>query len=155
MSDAAAEFAFPKPRPGGPGSAELEQKLLAAYLVHRAEEETGRRRRDPAASAAAATGGSGGAGLGPGSSGVGGAAVTDAAVGGDGGCSAEEDMSSLETLSELVAQGEGARWRTDWTAEDRDSFRRGVYAFRRDFHRIRAKFLPSKTHGDVVEYFYR
>lgn len=154
MSDTAAEFAFPKPRPNGPGSAELEQKLLAAYLIHRAEEETGWR-RDPDASASVATGGCGGAGLGVASARVSGVAVTGGSIGGSGGNSIEQDTSSLESLSELVAQGEGARWRTDWTPADQDSFRRGVYAFRRNFQRIRAKFLPTKTHGDVVEYFYR
>ncbi|CAN0434745.1 unnamed protein product, partial [Discosporangium mesarthrocarpum] len=34
-------------------------------------------------------------------------------------------------------------------------FRKGIYAFRRDFSRIRAHYLPHKTHKDIVAYFYR
>ncbi|CAN0472986.1 unnamed protein product, partial [Hapterophycus canaliculatus] len=44
---------------------------------------------------------------------------------------------------------------SDWPEEDRVAFRKGVFAFRRDFHRVRAAFLPNKAYGDVVEYFYR
>lgn len=68
---------------------------------------------------------------------------------------AEEDASSLEKLAAFVAEGEGARWRSDWPEEDRAAFRKGIFAFRRDFHRVRAAFLPHKAYGDVVEYFYR
>lgn len=67
----------------------------------------------------------------------------------------EDRASSLESLAAFVAEGEGSRWRSDWPEKDRAAFRRGVFAFRRDFHRIRAAFLPRKEHGDVVEYFYR
>lgn len=66
-----------------------------------------------------------------------------------------DNTNSLESLSALVASGEGGRWRSDWPEKDRVAFRKGIYAFRRDFHRIRAAFLPHKQHGDVVDYFYR
>lgn len=66
-----------------------------------------------------------------------------------------EDTDSLECLAAFLAGGEGGRWRTDWPEEDRASFQKGMYAFRRDFHRVRAKFLPHRGYGDVVDYFYR
>lgn len=168
MSDAAAKYAFPPPHRNGAGSSELEQKLLGAYLIHEAEKEAvvQRRRYGGAAAATTATGGSssGGGGLGLQSAdAVGGAAAHGTGLGGGngsdsgggGGSNAEQEPCSLESLSKLVAVGEGAGWRTDWPASDREKFRTGVYAFRRDFHRIRAKFLPHKSHGDVVDYFYR
>lgn len=67
----------------------------------------------------------------------------------------ERDTGGLEGLAAVVMEGEGARWRSDWPEEDRAAFRRGIFAFRRDFHRVRAAFLPHKVYGDVVEYFYR
>lgn len=68
---------------------------------------------------------------------------------------AEGHANGLEKLAAVVAEGEGARWRSDWPEEDRAAFRKGIFAFRRDFHRVRAAFLPHKPYGDVVEYFYR
>lgn len=67
----------------------------------------------------------------------------------------ERDTDDLQGLAAVVMAGEGARWRSDWPEEDRAAFRRGIFAFRRDFHRVRAAFLPHKVYGDVVEYFYR
>ena len=122
--------------------------------------------------AAAGEGGGAGEGLAPaaacaddggvgGFAGGGGGSVGDggSGSGGGGGCcltaGAVERTDSLENLAAFVAEGEGGRWRTDWHEEDRAAFRRGIFAFRRDFHRVRAAFLPHKKYGDVVEYFYR
>lgn len=131
--------------------------MLAAYLVSRAEEEEGRQKRGNAVGVAGLESGSHGRGLELEAGTLAGATISSGGMIGSGfvGNSAVETASSLESLSKLVADGEGARWRTDWPVKDRDAFRRGVFAFRRDFHRIRAKFLPEKSHCDVVEYFYR
>ncbi|CAM9883875.1 unnamed protein product [Laminaria digitata] len=169
---------YPRPRRDGAGSAEMEQKMLSAFLVVRATEAEKMSRRNPppppeggegqpggaaaatataadaagagAGAAAAAAGGRGGAGKGL-------ARSADGGGGGGGCCSAagaEERNDSLENLAAFVAAGEGGRWRTDWNDEDRAAFRRGIFAFRRDFHRVRAMFLPHRKYGDVVEYFY-
>ncbi|CAN0448855.1 unnamed protein product [Ectocarpus fasciculatus] len=83
------------------------------------------------------------------------AAATATAAAADVTGASGRDTDGLEGLAAVVMAGEGARWRSDWLEEDRAAFRRGIFAFRRDFHRVRAAFLPHKVYGDVVEYFYR
>lgn len=145
--------------------------MLSAFLVARANESNrsgepprtsttagapppaaGARERG-GVSAPRAQGGGGGKGL------LRSAAVAAASAGGSGGDpaggGAGRDTDSLESLAAFVAAGEGSRWRSDWPEEDRAAFRKGIFAFRRDFHRVRAAFLPHKAYGDVVEYFYR
>ena len=61
----------------------------------------------------------------------------------------------LETLAEVAANGDGCSWKSDWPEQDKESFRKGVYAFRRDFGRIRESFLPHRGHAELVEFFYR
>lgn len=161
MSETAAKYAFPRPRQGGPGSTELEQSLLAAHLVACAKEAAScKSSRKPATTS------------------EGGADefcsddLVDEVVGDDavdeviddgapngndatsGGANESPEPNSLAALSRAVEDGVGARWRTDWPQEDRRAFRKGVYAFRRHFHSIRATYLPHRAHGDIVEYFY-
>lgn len=136
--------------------------MHSAFLVAKAEEAercgaersgTERRSGKPVGVSTDRLGGNGSAAAGQ-SAGVG-----SGGEGGGGGASVgaggEHRIESLESLAAFVAEGEGGRWRTDWTAGDRASFRRGIFAFRRDFHRVRAAFLPHMKYGDVVEYFYR
>lgn len=181
MSQRALDLAFPRPRAGGAGSAELEQKMLSAYLVARADEADrsgdrlsalGRTRGEtagdrslegvagaPAVAAPAATRHTGGGkgGFYFAAAGAGGFRrnATSSLGGLTRGDKKEEKPDSLESLAAFVAGGEGSRWRSDWSEEDREAFRKGVFAFRRDFHRVRARFLPQKEYGDVVDYFYR
>ena len=61
----------------------------------------------------------------------------------------------LKTLAEVGANGDGCSWRSDWPEQDKESFRKGVYAFRRDFGRIRGSFLPHRGHAEIVDFFYR
>eukprot|EP00903_Cladosiphon_okamuranus_P007699 g7461.t1 len=165
LSQAALDLAFPPPRRDGTGSADLEHKMLSTFLVTRANESCGGgscgAARDSAASGGTASPGAAAAAVAAGtprpegggkgltrSASVAAAAAADV-------LRAEEDANGLEKLAAFVAEGEGARWRSDWPEEDRAAFRKGVFAFRRDFHRVRAAFLPHKAYGDVVEYFYR
>ncbi|CAM9330837.1 unnamed protein product, partial [Ectocarpus sp. 8 AP-2014] len=183
LSRAALDLALPKPRPGGAGSAELEQKMLAAFLIAKTNESERRSdgggggRDSPsaggssaggnaAASAAAAAAAAAKAkarataavaamasraeGAGKGLFRAAATATTADVTG-----ASERDTDGLQGLAAVVMAGEGARWRSDWPEEDRAAFRRGIFAFRRDFHRVRAAFLPHKVYGDVVEYFYR
>lgn len=164
LSQAALDLAFPPPRRDGAGSADLEQKMLSAFLVTRANESARcssvGASRDPAAggpaSPAASTAAAAAAAMARpegGGKGLTRSASTAAAAADV--LRAEEDANSLEKLAAFVAEGDGALWRSDWPEEDRAAFRKGVFAFRRDFHRVRAAFLPHKAYGDVVEYFYR
>lgn len=134
--------------------------MLAAYLVTRANESDVRQggvrggsgggveaAPAPVPRPEGGAGGAGGKGLSRSSATTAAAAAAAAR--------AESDADSLENLAAFVSAGEGARWRSDWPEEDRAAFRKGVFAFRRDFHRVRAAFLPHKPYGDVVEYFYR
>lgn len=132
--------------------------MLSAFLVTRANESAAGAGRDSAAGRA-----------GPGSTAAAAAAAMPRPEGGGKGLTrsastaaaaadvlrAEKDANNLEKLAAFVAEGEGGRWRSDWPEEDRAAFRKGIFAFRRDFQRVRARFLPHKTHGDIVEYFYR
>lgn len=61
----------------------------------------------------------------------------------------------LEALSKVAANGDGSSWKSDWPAEDTEAFRKGVYAFRRDFGRIRTAYLPHRAHAELVDFFYR
>lgn len=134
--------------------------MLSAFLVTRANESGGRCSSDGTGRDSAAGGGrspDGAAAAMPrpegGGKGLTRSAATAAAAADV--LRAEEDANSLEKLGAFVAEGEGGRWRSDWPEEDRAAFREGIFAFRRDFHRVRAAFLPHKVYGDVVEYFYR
>lgn len=75
-------------------------------------------------------------------------------AGGSGGGDASRSE-ELQKLSKVVTDGAGARWRTDWSAAERAAFQEGIYAFRRNFERIRRKYLPHRTYQELVEYFYR
>ena len=41
----------------------------------------------------------------------------------------------VEALGRVVDAREGCAWKSDWPEEDREAFRKGVHAFRRDFKR--------------------
>ena len=60
-----------------------------------------------------------------------------------------------EALGKELDAGEWSSWKFDWPDEDRDAFRKGIYAFRRDFKRLQASYLPHRTHEEIVNYFYR
>eukprot|EP00752_Nemacystus_decipiens_P012045 g10679.t1 len=168
LSQAALDLAFPPPRRGVAGSADLEQKMLSAFLVTRANEGGSGPSSGPASGAAAVRDSAAGAAASPADTASAAAAMPRPEGGGKGltrsastaaaaadVLKAEEDANNLERLAAFVAEGQGARWRSDWSDEDRAAFRKGIFAFRRDFHRVRAAFLPHKAYGDVVEYFYR
>lgn len=67
----------------------------------------------------------------------------------------DDDDAELARLTTVISEGPGARWRSDWSDEDRAAFRKGIYEYRRNFARIREHYLPHRTYGEIVSFFYR
>lgn len=67
----------------------------------------------------------------------------------------DDEDAELSRLTTVISEGPGARWRSDWSDEDRAAFRKGIYEYRRNFSRIREHYLPHRTYGEIVSFFYR